>query len=145
MHGLKGRFVFIPDDGSEAFDIDLDGFLADAVEQTTATRWQRFKAFFNRRKPVGVAAPEPAPATVINLPDLVCKKLEQLFGTAEWRFKDDPDPSACYIVHVFPRLHGEGWEPMVTLTVPGGSTQDLTLGDLITDFTPYEPATEGLH
>lgn len=141
MTGIKGRFVFIPDDGSEAFDIDLDGFLADAVEQTTTTRWQRFKAFLNRRKPV--EAPEPA--TVINLPEMVCKKLEELFGTAEWRFKDDYDPGACFIVSVYPRNHAEGWEPMVTLTVPGGTTQELALAELITDFTPYEPDTQGLH
>jgi hypothetical protein len=144
MTEIKGRFVFIPDDGSEAFDIDLSAILEEAAANIAESKWDRFKAFFSKSKPIE-AAPAPAPATVINLPELVCKKLEQLFGTAEWRFKDDPDPDACFIVHVFPRNHGEGWEPMVTLTVPGGSTQDLTLGDLITDFTPYEPATEGLH
>jgi len=143
MTEIKGRFVFIPDDGSEAFDIDLNAILEDAAARIPESRWERIKAFFSRAKEPEIV-PTVAP-TVINLPELVCKKLEQLFGTAEWRFKDDHDPDACYIVNVFPRLHGEGWEPMVTLTVPGGTTQDLTLGDLITDFTPYEPDTEGLH
>lgn len=141
MTEIKGRFVFIPDDGSEAFDIDLNAILEDAAAKVTESRWERFKAFFSRAK-----EPEIVPeTTTINLPDLVCKKLEQLFGTAEWRFKDDYDPGACYIVDVYPRIHGEGWEPMVTLTVPGGSTQELTLGDLITDYMPFEPDTQGLH
>jgi hypothetical protein len=139
---IKGRFVFIPDDGGEAYEIDINSVLEDAAELISESRWERFKGFFRREERVVI---ETAPTTTVNLSEQVCKKLEQLFGTAEWRLRDDEDQVPCFIINIYPRLHGEGWEPMVTLTVPGGSIQEMSLGDLITDFMPYEPATEGLH
>lgn len=138
---IKGRFVFIPDDGEAAYEIDMDELLNDLPEEATGL-WERAKVFFSKKE----AAKGPEPTThSVNLPELVCDKLEELFSPAEWRSRDLEDPPPCYILKIFPRNNGVGWDPMVTITGLGAQTQDITLGDLITDYLPYEPSTEGLH
>jgi len=139
---IKGRFVFIPDDGGEAYEIDLNAILEEAATQIADPWWKRVISFFQSFKKEKEEATEFDLPIVrsVNLPELVCGKLEELFSTAEWRHRDEFGTStACYILDVTPRMHAEGYEPMVTLTLPNGTVQDIALADLLTHYVPYAP------
>lgn len=140
---IKGRFVFIPDDGTEAYEIDLNAILEDAASQISDPWWKKVATFFQSFKSKKEEAETLALPVVqsINLPDMVCSKLEELFSTAEWHHRDEFSglSVACYILDVTPRMHAEGYEPMVSLTLPNGTVQDIPLADLLTHYVPYAP------
>ena len=143
MSDIKGRFVFIPDDGGEAYEIDLNAVLEDAAALIAEPWWKRALSFlqsFKNKKEKTQPLALPVVSESINLPDRVCAELEKMFSTAEWHNRDEFGSSvACYILDVTPRLHAEGYEAMVTLTLPGGSVQDIPLADLLTHYIPYAP------
>lgn len=140
---IKGRFVFIPDDGTEAYEIDLDAVLEDAASQISDPWWKKAITLLISFKKKPAKAEELVLPVVqsVNLPDMVCAKLEELFSTAEWHNRDvfGGTSVACYILDVTPRMHAEGYEPMVTLTMPNGTVQDIPLADLLTNYVPYAP------
>lgn len=139
---IKGRFVFIPDDGGEAYEIDLNAVLEEAASQIADPWWKRGISFlqsFKKKKEKTEELNLPIIQS-INLPGLVCTHLEELFSTAEWHHRDEfGTPVACYILNVTPRLHATGYEAMVTLTLPNGTVHDIPLADLLTDYVPYTP------
>jgi len=140
---IKGRFVFIPDDGDEAYEIDLNAILEEAASKIATPWWKRGISFlqsFKKQKEEAIEFDVPL-AKSIDLPKLVCAKLEELFSQAEWHHRDEfgVHSVACYVLDVTPRLHGEGYDPMVTLTLPNGTVQDISLADLLTYYVPYAP------
>jgi hypothetical protein len=141
---IKGRFVFIPEDGGEAYEIDLDAVLEDAANQISDPWWKKVVNFcqsFKKEKEEATKTLDLPLVKSINIPDLVCAKLEELFSTAEWHHRDEftGHPAACYILDVTPSMHAEGYEPVVTLTMPNGTVHDIPLADLLTNYVPYEP------
>jgi hypothetical protein len=143
---IPGRFVFIPEDGNEAYEIDLDAILGDAAERIALTRWERVKAFFQSFKKAsadGLVEHITAEPQKVSLPQMVCDKLEELFSTAEWYARDGN--SSCYILDVYPRNHATGYEPMVRVAFLGGTAHELTVADLLTDYVPMEPAKKEMH
>jgi hypothetical protein len=149
MSDIKGRFVFIPDDGGEAYEIDVDAVLEEAASLIADPWWRRALSFlqsFKSKKEKTETHTLPVVVESINLPDMVCAKLEDLFSTAEWHHRDVFGNSvACHILDVTPRMHAEGYEPLVTLTTPSGTVQDIPLAELLTDYVPYAPERNKLN
>lgn len=137
MSDIAGRFVFIPDDGSEALEIDLSEVLENAAEQLAQTPWERVKAFFQSFKKT---VPKPKK---VDLPQKVCDKLEELFSTAEWHSRDGM--SSCYILDIYPRNHATGYEPMARVAFHGGIAHEVSVAELLTDYVPLEPVEGDMH
>jgi hypothetical protein len=146
---IKGRFVFIPEDGGEAYEIDLDAVLEEAATEISDPWWKKVATFLQSFKKEKEEAKKEKTLDLplvksINIPELVCAKLEELFSTAEWHHRDEFETStACYVLDVTPSMHAKGYEPMVTLTLPNGTVQDIPLADLLTHYVPYEPQGKG--
>jgi hypothetical protein len=136
---IPGRFVFIPDDGTDAYEIDLDALMTDAAELVSLSRWERVKEFLQSFKNKKEKTEEPK----VNLPQMVCDKLEELFSTAEWYSRDGM--SSGYILDVYPRNHATGYEPMVSVAFIGGLAHQLTVAELLTDYVPMQPENKELH
>ena len=138
--------MFIPEDGAEAYEIDLEAILTEAAENIALTRWERVKGFFQSfRKvtPDSLVEAITAEPTKVSLPQMVCDKLEELFSTAEWYARDGQ--STCYVLDVYPRNHATGYEPMVSVAGLGGLATELTVADLLTDYVPMEPSKGEMH
>jgi hypothetical protein len=144
---IKGRFVFIPEDGGEAYEIDLDAVLEEAATEISDPWWKKASSFlqsFKKEKEEATKTLDLPIVKSVNIPELVCADLEKMFSTAEWHHRDELGTStACYVLDVAPSLHAKGYEAMVTLTLPNGTVQDILLADLLTHYVPYEPQGKG--
>lgn len=141
---MKGKFVFLPDDGSEPVEVDMETLMG----QQPKSFMDRVKALFTKPEPVVV---EKAPTTPtmefhkIDLPEIICQVLENMFSSAEWHirgFESVEVPN--YIIKVYPKYaEDEQWEAMVSLASAKGKVYDISMVELFVNYSPYAPSATG--
>lgn len=140
----KGRIVFIPDGSDDAYEIDIE----ELIHAQRPTLFSRFVHWLNslRKDPPAELNKITSP-TAVDIPILVCDKLEELFCTAVWYTRDEMFDTAkpSYILSVFPRDHADGWEPIVKLALTTGTPKEISLAELLTYYVPLAPDEEDFH
>lgn len=107
---------------------------------------EKIKALFKKEEPKPEAEP-PAPQVqmfAVNLPALVCQSLETLLSGAEWHIRmTDTTDFPNYILKIYPKVHDDGWEPVVSMASSSGAIKEITFVELLTYFAPYAPSDKG--
>ena len=134
----KGRFLFFPDGGDEAFEIDIEALLTKK-KYSLCTRIKNF--FSKKEEETAIMSLTKVKTTFVDVNELVCKKLEELLSTAQW-YPKHTTTSPSFILHIYPGEEEEGWEPIVTITAPGGTALNLGLSDLLFHYDPEVGSTE---
>jgi hypothetical protein len=130
---FKGKVIFIPEGGDAAYEVDLDSLFKEDKNLSWCSRIKSFLASFRKSSKLEVEL-----ETEIDLNHLVCEKLEELLSSVEWCPNSLYDTYPCYIVKVYPIKHADAWEPMVTITIASGSAVDISLTDLLINYTPQD-------
>jgi hypothetical protein len=133
---LKGRMIFIPEDGTDTYEIDLDSLFEDKKEKISLfSRLRSYLPKLRRNKTIKLELEEEEE---IDLDVLVCQKLEELLSTAHWIPTGLFETYPGYVIDVYPSKHAEGWEVVVTLTMSNGSSVDITLAELLSNYIPQD-------